>query len=256
MAEFDLVQPQHHDVYPFISAASGLIDASKNRSVLVVGAGSGIGKAIAHAFAETGASTVVITGRRASNLEDVKKSLNAAFPNTQVLAIATDAAEPAGVDKLFSEIAAANITLDVLVNSQGTTNSRKSIRNSDPEDWWADWAVMVRSPYLTTRGFLRSLPVPNERPVAPSRAIVNVSSIGSNLLLPSHTTYGAPKAALNRFTEYTAVEGTLLGVQAVCYHPGGIADTDITKHSPAYMRAMVSFSANLGWREDCSTNLI
>lgn len=245
MAEFDLVQPKHHDVYDFISSTSGLIDASKNRSVLVVGAGSGIGMAIAHAFAQTGASTVVITGRRASNLEDVKKSLNAAFPNTQVLAIPADAAEPAGVDKLFSEIAAANITLDVLVNSQGLTKSRASIRNSDPDAWWGDWAVMVRSPFLTTRAFLRSVPVPAERPAAPSRAIVNVSSIGANLLLPIHSAYGAPKAAVNRFTEYTAVEGVPLGVQAICYHPGGIADTDITKNSPAFMKGMYNESPEL-----------
>jgi NAD(P)-dependent dehydrogenase (short-subunit alcohol dehydrogenase family) len=245
MAEFDLVQPKHKDFYEFISPSGGLADASQNKSVLVVGAGSGIGKAIASAFAATGASNIVITSRRAANLEDVKKEITAAFPKANVLAIPADAATPDGVDHLFSQIAAANITLDVLVNSQGITRSKTSIRNSDPGDWWADWEVMVRSPYLTTRGFLRSLPVPTEKLAQPTRAIVNLSSLGSNLLLPGHTSYGAPKAALNRITEYTAAEATLLGVQAVGYHPGGIADTGITSKSPEHMKRMYTETAEL-----------
>lgn len=216
-----------------------------NRSVLVIGAGSGIGKAIAHAFAGTGASNVAITGRRSANLEDVKRELNAAFPKVNVLAISCDAADPAGVDKLFSDISGANITLDVLVNSQGITRSKVSIRDSDPENWWADWEVMVRSPYLTTRAFLRSLPVPAERPSQPSRAIINVSSIGSNLLLPGQTSYAAPKAAINRITEATAAEATRLGVKAICYHPGGIADTDITKLSGESMKLMYTETPEL-----------
>jgi NAD(P)-dependent dehydrogenase (short-subunit alcohol dehydrogenase family) len=245
MAEFDLVQPQHRDTYDFISPSGGLQDASLNKSVLIVGAGSGIGKAAAHAFAATGASNVVITGRRAANLEDVKNAVTKAFPKTRVLAIPADAADPAGVDKLFSEIADASITLDVLVNSQGITRSKASIRNSDPEDWWADWEVMVRSPYLTTRAFLRSLPEPAERPSHPTRAVVNLSSLGSNILLPQHTSYGPPKAAINRITEWIAAEGTLLGVQAVCYHPGGVADTDITSKSGPHMKAYYTETAEL-----------
>ncbi|ETN41958.1 uncharacterized protein HMPREF1541_03897 [Cyphellophora europaea CBS 101466] len=237
MAEFSLVQSQYHDVYPFISASSGLANASTSRSVLVVGAGSGIGKAAAVAFAQTGATNVIIAGRRVANLQVVKDLVNSSFPKTNVLAVPCDAADTASVDKLFAEIAAADITLDVLVNSQGTVRSKASLRNSDPEEWWADWQVMVKSPYLTTRAFLRSLAIPEERPATPTRAIVNLSSIGSNLILPEATSYGAPKTALNRLTEYAAAEATRLGVQVIAYHPGGVADTDITSLSADFMKA-------------------
>lgn len=245
MAEFDLVQPKYSDTYAFISPSAGLKDVSVGRSVLIVGAGSGIGKAAVVAFAATGASNIVITGRRAENLENVKREVTKVHPKTNVLAIPTDAADPAGVDRLFGEITSAGITLDVLVNSQGITRSKTSIRNSNPEDWWADWEVMVRSPYLTTRAFLRSIPELAERPDQPTKAVINLSSLGSNVLLPYHTSYAAPKTAMNRITEYIAAEGTLLGVQAICYHPGGVADTDITSLSEDWMKAYYTETAEL-----------
>lgn len=62
MSEFDVVQPKYHDVYPYISTGT-LANSAKHRSILIVGGGSGIGKAAAISFAQAGADNIVLTGR-------------------------------------------------------------------------------------------------------------------------------------------------------------------------------------------------
>lgn len=245
MADFNVVQPKHHDVYPFISTAGKLANVSSGKSVLVVGAGSGIGKAIAIAFAETGASNVVISSRRQANLDAVKSDIVAKSPKANVLAIAADAAKPVDIDKLFENIKAAGITLDVLVNSQGLRLSRKSIYDSDPDDWWTEIEVMLRSPYLTTRAFLHAIPKPVTRPEIPDRSIINITSIAGHALLPLGSSYSIPKIGLDRLTEFSAAEATHWGVQSIAIHPGGVPDTGITSTAPAFMHPYYTETAEL-----------
>jgi NAD(P)-dependent dehydrogenase (short-subunit alcohol dehydrogenase family) len=230
-----LIEAKRHDVYPFIDPNSNLTGAAAGRNVLVIGAGSGIGKAIALAFAETGASHVVITGRREKNLEDVKASIEQAYPQTYVHAIAADASKTSSVDELFAKIKDAGIELDVLVNSQGQRTCRSRIIDADPDAWWDDYESMVKSPFLTTRAFLRSLKKPDTRPSTPTRAVINVGSAAAYWRLPLQTAYAPVKAALARLTEYTALENPELGVQAIAYHPGGVANTDLTKGAAPWM---------------------
>jgi NAD(P)-dependent dehydrogenase (short-subunit alcohol dehydrogenase family) len=235
MAELGLIEAKRHDVYPFIDPTGNLSDAAAGRNVLVVGAGSGIGKAIALAFAQTGAAHVIITGRREKNLDEVKESIEKAHPQTKVLAIAADASQTASVDDLFAKIKDAGIELDVLVNSQGQRTCRSRIIDADPDAWWNDYESMVKSPFLTTRAFLRSLKKPQTRPTTPTRAVINVSSAAAYWRLPLQTAYAPVKAAVARLTEYTTLENPDLGVQAIAYHPGGIANTDLTKGAAPWM---------------------
>lgn len=244
MAEFDIVQPKHHDVYSFISTTA-LTNAAKDRSILIVGGGSGIGKAAAISFANAGASNVVLTGRRPSKLEDVKTELNNRFPQINVLPIAVDSSDVSDVGSLFAQIKDAGIVLDVLINSAGLHLNSSTIIDSDPELWWKEYEIMLKGPYLTTRAFLRSLPKSDINPEIPTRAIVNLSSLASNCLLPLCSAYGVIKSALNRLTEWTATEATGLGVQAIALHPGGIPDTDMTSEAPDWAKALNTETAEL-----------
>ena len=235
MTEFKLIDSTRHDVYPFISTNDGLANASNGRSVLVIGAGTGIGRQVAIAFAESGAANVILSSRREVNINEVKQVIQDKCPKTNVLAIAADAAQADQVDVMFSQIKEAGITLDVLVNSQGARKSRARIADSEPDEWWDDLESYLKSPYLTTRAFLRSLKKPDTLPKEPNKAIINITSIAANALLPLGNVYSLAKVGLNRFTEYTAAEGEAYGVQSIAVHPGGVANTDTTKHSPAFM---------------------
>lgn len=244
MAEFDIVKPKYHDVYSYISTAT-LADAAKGRSILIVGAGSGVGKATAVSFAHAGASNIVLTGRRLSNLQDVKSQINASFPQTNILVVTSDSSDAGEVESLFAQIKDAGIILDVLVNSQGVQLNQASIMNSDPDIWWKEFEIMLKGPYLTTRSFLLSVPRPTERPDIPTRAVVNLSSLACNTMLPNASSYCVLKAALNRVTEYTAAEAIGLGIQAIALHPGGIPDTDLTSKSAEWMMPYYTETAEL-----------
>ncbi|KAI7185609.1 hypothetical protein KC363_g7060 [Hortaea werneckii] len=73
-----LLQPTHHDLYPFIdpSPPSGqLAGATKGKSILITGAGSGIGRAIAEAFALAGAERLFLVGRREAGLRETRERI-------------------------------------------------------------------------------------------------------------------------------------------------------------------------------------
>lgn len=246
MSEAALVTSKRHDVYPYISADDGLRNVAANRSVLVVGAGSGIGRAIAIAFTDSGATNIVISGRRQSKLEEVKEAIEKKHPKVNVVPITADATSVESVDALFKQIKDdAGIVLDVLVNSQGARSGRGRIAETDPDLWWADIESYLKSPFLTTRAFLRSLNRPAEPPKELNKAIVNITSIASNALMPLGSSYCIPKVGLNRLTEFTAAEGAPYGVQSVAIHPGGVANTDTTKDSPSFMLPYFTETAEL-----------
>lgn len=179
-----------------------------------------------------------MTGRRLSKLNDVKSELNGSFPHTRILAVVADSSDVSNVNSLFAQIKDAGIVLDVLVNSAGLHLNSSYIIDSDPELWWKEYEIMLKGPYLTTRAFLRSLPKSETTSKTLTRAIVNLSSLASNCLLPLCSAYGVIKSALSRLTEWTAIEAASLGVQAIALHPGGISDTDMTSKAPDWAKAL------------------
>lgn len=145
MAEFSFVEPKFHDVYPFISPDAGLKDAAQKRTILITGAGSGIGKSIAKTFAQASASTVILTGRTLETLEDVKAEIIKSSPNCNVLALTVDVSIEQSVDELFSSVEAKGLRADVLVNNAGVHLDRNSIPKSTPENWWKTWVSFAKS---------------------------------------------------------------------------------------------------------------
>lgn len=245
MVDPKLADPKHHDVYPYIALDGPLSNAAKGHSVLIFGGGSGIGRAIAIAFAEAGAANIILTGRRQAPLDEVKDSVKKTNPNTNAIAIAADACKVEEIDRIFAELKDANVNVNVLVNSQGARSGRARLIDSDPVKWWSDVEVYLKSPWLTTRAFLRSLTRPAEPPKEPEYFIINVTSLASNALMPLGTSYCLPKAALNKLTEHTAAEARPYGLQCIAIHPGGVADTDTTKHAPAFMTQFFTEKAEL-----------
>ncbi|MFD8936780.1 SDR family NAD(P)-dependent oxidoreductase [Streptomyces sp. NPDC059578] len=162
------------------------------RSVIVTGAGSGIGADIARFAAERGALLTVV-GRREQPLKEL-----AALIDGPVLVVGEDLTEPGAAARAVDAAVARYGRLDGVVNNAGTARFAR-LEDADPADLDAMFALHVRAPAAVVRHALPELR-------ARHGAVVNVSSVGGVLAMPGRSFYGASKAALNSLTRSLARE--------------------------------------------------
>src|SRR6185369_2942369 len=98
---------------------------------VIVGGTSGIGRAIAHGFAQAGAD-VVPTSRRAEQVETAAREIEEF--GRRSLRVTSDVADRASLERVRDEAVAAFGKVDILVNSAGRTKRAPTI--NFPEDEW------------------------------------------------------------------------------------------------------------------------
>ncbi len=182
------------------------------KTALVTGASSGIGKAFAELLASKGYA-VVLTARRADRLDGLAAELRRAHDVT-THTIAADLADPDASQKIVAELAARNVTIDVLVNNAGY-----GLPGTYLNVPWADhqrfMQVMVTAVLDLT---YRLLPGMMERGWG---RVINVASVAGMVSSPAgHTLYGASKAFLIRASEALSAEGQERGVHVTALCPG------------------------------------
>jgi NAD(P)-dependent dehydrogenase (short-subunit alcohol dehydrogenase family) len=178
--------------------------------VLVSGAGSGIGRAVACALLAAGGEVVAV-GRRAATLQAL---------GDRPLAVPADVGAPEAAERAVTAALERFGRLDGLVNNAGIARFAP-IEAADLADFDAMLDANLRGPVYLIRA---ALPALRER----GGAIVNVSSVGGVLAMPGRSLYGATKAALNSLTRSLARElAPEVRVNAVL--PGPV-DTPIYDH--------------------------
>jgi NAD(P)-dependent dehydrogenase (short-subunit alcohol dehydrogenase family) len=183
------------------------IDLSGKRAV-VTGGSRGIGRAIALAFAQTGAA-VSVCARGAEALERVRGEI--AERGVKAHAARCDLADAAAVQRYIEEAGEALGGIDILVNNAsgfGTSHDE------------AGWAASIDVDLLGTVRAIRAAMPFLERSGA--GAIINISSISGLVASARTPPYGAVKAAI---IEYTQTEASLLakkGIRVNCIAPGSI----------------------------------
>lgn len=211
-----------HDVYPFISPTHALSAAATGKTLLITGAGTGVGRAIAQTFAAAGASRIIICGRTRSTLDETKALVEAASPACSVHPLVVDVTDTGSVGALFAQ---APFVADILVNNAGICHSPVYVGESEPEVWWRDMEVNVKGVYLCTRAYLKALD-------GGKGTIINISSSVSDAPAVNMSSYSTAKLAVNRFTEIVQMEYGKQGVNAYALHPGGIVATEMGKNAP------------------------
>lgn len=195
-----------------MSRASGTL---QGMSVIVTGAGTGIGRATAHAFADAGAN-VLIVGRRKAHLEAAAQE-RPAIHTCCVDITAADAPD------LVANTAMTRFgRIDVLVNNAALV-VRAPLGEIDDEQARRQIDTNLMAPLRLAQACLE--------PLRQSRGtIVNVSTAGTARGRPANSVYGATKAALDFLTCTWAVELAPHGVRVVGVAPGPV-DTEIAESS-------------------------
>jgi NAD(P)-dependent dehydrogenase (short-subunit alcohol dehydrogenase family) len=191
----------------------------EGKHVLVTGASSGIGAAIAEGCARRGA-TVGICARRGDRLEAVLERLREHSPGSRAWTV--DLADLDGIAAFAARAERELDGVDVLVNNAGIPK-RRHVTRLEPDEVEAVMRINYFSPVRLTLALLPGL-------VDRAGRIVNISSVAARLGPPIEAAYAASKAALTAFSESMAVDlrDTELLVHVV--NPG-VLDTELF-HQP------------------------
>lgn len=183
------------------------------QTVLVTGATRGIGRGIAEAFAEAGASVYLIgtNGERGAAAEQAIRERGG-----HVRFLPCDVTVSRQVSKTFERVLAESGRLDVLVNNAGGWKNQQSIAETPEEEWDATVALNLKSVFLCARA---AIPIFKRQR---SGRVINVTSIGSLTIAGksySSPPYVASKAAVNSLTRLMAAELGEYGVTANALAP-------------------------------------
>src|SRR2546423_1067077 len=181
-----------------------------NRVAVVVGATSGIGKAIALGLADAGAD-VVPTGRRRNLVESAAREVESR--GRRSMAVTADVTATDSVNALANEVIERFGKVDILVNAAGITVRRATVDIPDKE--WneiidTNLTGMLRAcrafgPHMIQRGYGR---------------VINIGSLTSLVALQEVTAYGVSKAGVAALTKSLAVEWAPYGVCVNAILPG------------------------------------
>jgi NAD(P)-dependent dehydrogenase (short-subunit alcohol dehydrogenase family) len=177
-----------------------------SRAVIVTGAGTGIGAAVARRLARDGAS-VVLVGRRRDPIERVAAATGQTF-------VVADASTEEGVERIVAATVDAHGGIDGLVLNAGVMLPG-SVAEASVDDWRATLDVNLTGPFLLARA---ALPQLLER----QGSVVSVASIAALRAGPGMAAYCASKAGLVLLTQCLAVEQGAAGLRANVVAPGWV----------------------------------
>jgi len=177
--------------------------------VVITGASSGIGEALAREFAKAGAK-ITLVSRRRELLEKIASEIGG-----DALVIAHDLADVARATEWIAAAEAKHGPIDVLINNAGMENVGACV-TSDPAVGLKVLNLNLITPLLVTRELLPKMIARK------SGTIVQVASVAALVAPPGQTWYGASKAGLAQFTETLRSELAGTGVHVCVVYPGPV----------------------------------
>ncbi len=183
----------------------------EGRVALVTGGSKGLGRAMAQALAEAGAS-IALCSRHGEEAQAAAEEI-AAQTGRPARGFEADVIDRASVARLKADCESVFGQVDILLNNAGI-NIRKPTPELADEDWSAVVDISLKGSFLCSQAFMPGM---LERKWG---RIVMLGSILSYISIPGRAAYASAKAALLGLTRTLALEGAPHGVTVNCLCPG------------------------------------
>jgi 3-oxoacyl-[acyl-carrier protein] reductase len=183
------------------------------RVALITGAGRGIGRAIALAYAHEGA-TLALAARTLGELEDTAQAVQTLGATACI--VRADVSDPTQVDDMVRHTVERFATIDILVNNAGIAGPVGPLQDNDVAAWVRTIQVNLIGTYLCCRAVL---------PIMCRQRrgkIINLSGAGATTAWRHLSAYGTSKVAVVRLTETLALELEGTNIQVNALGPGSI----------------------------------
>lgn len=187
-----------------------------NKTILVTGATSGFGKAIATIFAKNGYD-VCVTGRRDDRLAALKQELESAY-GINVTTLKFDVRNREEVTEAISRFKEQLSTIDILVNNAGLAAGLSTIDEGDIDDWDVMIDTNIKGLLYVTRQVVSMMKQKGGH-------IINIGSTAGKLVYKNGNVYCATKFAVDALSQSMRIDLLPYGIKVTAINPG-MAETE------------------------------
>ncbi len=191
-----------------------------DRTAIVTGAGSGIGRGCAQALVADG-WRVAFVGRRRETLDAAISECAAGAE--RAIAVPTDVGDPASVAALFESVKARFGRVDLVFNNAGVSSMSALLEDLPFEQWQASVAANLTGTFLCTQQAFRLMKAQTPQ----GGRIINNGSISAHAPRPNSIAYTATKHAVTGITKTAALDGRKYGIAVGQIDIGNVA-SDMT----------------------------
>jgi NADP-dependent 3-hydroxy acid dehydrogenase YdfG len=189
-----------------------------SKIILVTGASSGFGKAIATKFA-AGGWNVIITGRRKEKLDELGKALEANY-GIKTLSLVFDVQDKKAVFDNLQNLPTEWQAINILVNNAGLALGRDSFENANLEDWETMIDTNVKGLLYASKAVLPIL-------IKEKGHIINIGSTAGKEVYKDGNVYCASKHAVDAISKAQRIDLLQYQIKVTAIHPGA-ADTEFS----------------------------
>jgi NADP-dependent 3-hydroxy acid dehydrogenase YdfG len=185
-----------------------------NKTILITGATSGIGKACAYQFAAND-HRVILTGRRMERLQEIKSALEIQF-QAQVYILQFDIRNQQEVESAIASIPYEWSHIDILINNAGLAVGLNKIHEGLIDDWNRMIDTNIKGLLYVTRAISPAMVARK------SGHIINIGSIAGKETYPLGNVYCATKYAVDSLSKAMRVELVEFGIKVTQLAPGAV----------------------------------
>ena len=189
-----------------------------NKTALITGATSGIGRATAHEFAKQGIN-LILCGRRQERLDTIEKALE---KQTNVHTLNFDVSDKTAVFNAINSLPETFKHVDILVNNAGNAHGLDPIQDGDLDDWDAMMDINVKGLLYVSKAIIPQMTARQ------SGHIINIGSSAGKEVYPKGNVYCASKHAVVALTEGMRIDLNPYGIKVTAINPG-LVETEFSK---------------------------